>query len=61
MRSRKCATCGKAIARDVATFPFCSPRCRAADLHRWLEGAYAIPSVETPFPSPDTPREVPES
>lgn len=61
MRARKCATCRKTLPRDAATFPFCSPRCRAADLHQWLEGAYAIPSFETPVPSPDTPREGPES
>ncbi|MEM1416327.1 MAG: DNA gyrase inhibitor YacG [Myxococcota bacterium] len=53
MRSPKCATCAKGIRRDVPTFPFCSPRCRAADLHKWLEGSYAIPSFEEPLPGSD--------
>lgn len=35
----RCRTCGAASARHE---PFCSPRCRAADLHRWLSGAYRI-------------------
>ncbi|WP_371923331.1 DNA gyrase inhibitor YacG [Bartonella sp. B1098] len=24
-------------------YPFCSPRCRAIDLNRWLSGAYILP------------------
>lgn len=35
----RCRTCG-AIA--AAHEPFCSARCRAADLHKWLSGAYRI-------------------
>jgi endogenous inhibitor of DNA gyrase (YacG/DUF329 family) len=23
--------------------PFCSPRCKLADLSRWLDGSYRIP------------------
>ncbi len=38
---RPCPECGKASQRE--TFPFCSPRCKAIDLNRWLSGAYAIP------------------
>ena len=30
--------------------PFCSDRCKLADLGRWLEGDYRIPG-----PAPDTP------
>jgi len=26
--------------------PFCSKRCADVDLHRWLNGGYAIPAVE---------------
>lgn len=26
--------------------PFCSKRCADLDLHRWLNGSYAIPAVE---------------
>lgn len=36
-----CPECGKASTRD--TYPFCSPRCKAVDLNRWLSGSYAIP------------------
>ncbi|MBB6468715.1 hypothetical protein HNQ96_004599 [Aminobacter lissarensis] len=35
-----CPECGKASARD--SYPFCSPRCKAVDLNRWLSGSYAI-------------------
>ena len=40
--------------------PFCSARCRAADLGNWLAGAYRIPGDadqddldESPRPPPD--------
>ena len=36
-----CPECGKTSARE--TYPFCSPRCKAVDLNRWLSGSYAIP------------------
>jgi endogenous inhibitor of DNA gyrase (YacG/DUF329 family) len=42
--SKPCPICGKPSTR--AARPFCSPRCRDIDLHRWLSGAYAIPVVE---------------
>lgn len=29
-----------------AYLPFCSKRCADVDLHRWLNGSYAIPAVE---------------
>jgi len=36
-----CPICGKpAVARFR---PFCSPRCKDVDLHRWFTGAYAVP------------------
>ncbi|MEO5321767.1 DNA gyrase inhibitor YacG [Mesorhizobium sp. CC13] len=38
---RPCPECGKPSARE--TYPFCSPRCKAVDLNRWLSGSYAIP------------------
>jgi endogenous inhibitor of DNA gyrase (YacG/DUF329 family) len=38
---RPCPECGRPSARD--TYPFCSQRCKAIDLNRWLSGAYAIP------------------
>ncbi len=41
---RPCPECGRPSARDA--YPFCSPRCKAIDLNRWLKGAYAIPVRE---------------
>lgn len=41
---RVCPTCSKPSVKAVS--PFCSKRCADVDLHRWLSGAYAIPSVE---------------
>ncbi|OQM73639.1 DNA gyrase inhibitor YacG [Manganibacter manganicus] len=41
---RPCPECGRPSARQ--TYPFCSPRCKALDLNRWLKGAYAIPVRE---------------
>ena len=41
---RPCPECGRPSARD--TFPFCSPRCKSVDLHRWLSGSYAIPVAD---------------
>ena len=45
LRPRKpCPECGKPSTRE--NYPFCSPRCKAVDLNRWLSGAYAIPGSE---------------
>jgi len=38
---RPCPECGRPSERS--SFPFCSPRCKAIDLNRWLSGAYRIP------------------
>ncbi|MCZ2328869.1 DNA gyrase inhibitor YacG [Bartonella sp. F02] len=38
---RPCPECGK-MSQDKA-YPFCSSRCRAVDLNRWLSGAYILP------------------
>jgi endogenous inhibitor of DNA gyrase (YacG/DUF329 family) len=38
--------------RDPRWDPFCSERCRMADLGRWLSGDYRAP-VETPPPDDD--------
>jgi endogenous inhibitor of DNA gyrase (YacG/DUF329 family) len=38
----RCPICGKPAS--AAHRPFCSPRCRDVDLHRWLSGRYAIPA-----------------
>ena len=39
-----CPVCGK--PRSAAAAPFCSRRCADIDLHRWLQGSYAIPTAE---------------
>lgn len=45
LRSRRaCPECGKPSSRE--DYPFCSPRCKALDLGRWLSGSYAIPVSE---------------
>jgi len=41
-----CPICGKPAAQ--AHRPFCSARCRAIDLGRWLRGVYRIESEEGP-------------
>jgi endogenous inhibitor of DNA gyrase (YacG/DUF329 family) len=38
--SAPCPICGKAVAEQSPTFPFCSPRCRLVDLGRWFTGSY---------------------
>lgn len=38
---RPCPECGKPSVRE--SYPFCSPRCRAVDLNRWLSGNYILP------------------
>ncbi|WP_295894203.1 DNA gyrase inhibitor YacG [uncultured Bartonella sp.] len=38
---RPCPECGKPSTREA--YPFCSERCRAIDLNRWLNGAYILP------------------
>ncbi|WP_376095118.1 DNA gyrase inhibitor YacG [Roseomonas sp. CCTCC AB2023176] len=40
-KAKACPVCGKP-AREEAR-PFCSARCRAVDLGRWLGEGYAIP------------------
>jgi endogenous inhibitor of DNA gyrase (YacG/DUF329 family) len=43
LKSLPCPICKKRVEGDVATFPFCSERCRLIDLGNWLGGRYAIP------------------
>jgi len=41
----RCPICGKPLpepGREESFSPFCSPRCRGADLGRWFSGDYAI-------------------
>jgi len=37
-----CRTCGKAVGKAEETYPFCSGRCRMADLGKWFSGEYTI-------------------
>lgn len=44
--SPSCPTCKKPVATRLAgntSYPFCSPRCRAVDLGRWLGEEYRVP------------------
>jgi tRNA threonylcarbamoyladenosine biosynthesis protein TsaE len=41
-RAVKCRTCGKPIDAGVRTYPFCSDRCRMADLGGWFTGAHKL-------------------
>jgi endogenous inhibitor of DNA gyrase (YacG/DUF329 family) len=59
----KCVTCKKAIQPrpENKYAPFCSERCRLADLNHWINGSYAIPgqpvdvSTEQSEPSQELP------
>ena len=39
---RNCTACHAPVAEDSAHFPFCSARCRMADLGKWFSGSYSI-------------------
>jgi len=41
---RKCPSCGRAVevTPPDSYRPFCSARCRSADLGKWLDGGYRI-------------------
>ena len=41
---KTCPICGKPVTKDHD--PFCSRRCKAIDLNRWLSGRYVIPGAE---------------
>ncbi len=51
----KCPHCDKPLAADADARwrPFCSQRCKLADLGQWFAGRYAIPVED------DTPAEPP--
>jgi tRNA threonylcarbamoyladenosine biosynthesis protein TsaE len=38
----RCPTCGRDVPAAAADFPFCSERCRRADLGRWFAGKYRL-------------------
>lgn len=56
-KTARCAHCGRRFEyiaiREHQTFPFCSPRCRQADLGNWLSGRYVIPGQPLPPEAPD--------
>ena len=37
-----CPACGATPRGEADPLPFCSPRCKAQDLHDWLTGANAV-------------------
>ena len=58
---RKCPTCGRVVKAEPpdAFLPFCSERCRLADLGKWLDGGYRIssPASEEDLDEGGTPRD----
>ena len=57
----KCPTCNRPFAADVAAahMPFCSDRCKLADLHRWMSEEIGVPTgcsepEDDPEPEPPT-------
>jgi len=47
-----CAYCRRKPA-DPAWRPFCSERCKLADLGRWISGDYRIPGPPVPVDDED--------
>ena len=42
-----CAYCHKELAsKDRSIWPFCSIRCKEADLGKWVRGEYVVPGKE---------------
>lgn len=46
-KASACPSCRRAVLPRAQNpcFPFCSDRCKAIDLGRWLGGEYRIPVV----------------
>ena len=42
LQSRSCPTCSTLVESNESCFPFCSSRCRLADLGSWFSGDYSI-------------------
>lgn len=63
-KNSRCPTCGKVFPPTLPSSPpgkrppwapFCSDRCKMADLGRWLRGGYAIAdSLQTEEAAPAT-------
>ena len=45
-----CPICGKPVAGDAPTRPFCCVRCKMVDLGRWFTERYRVPGTETVLP-----------
>jgi endogenous inhibitor of DNA gyrase (YacG/DUF329 family) len=47
VRDARCPACRRPVPprHQAPTWPFCSDRCRLADLGRWLGEAYRVPGV----------------
>ena len=58
-----CPTCGRIFEADMqdAAMPFCSMRCKMADLNRWFSEEIGMPyepSDDDPEGEPPPPREI---
>lgn len=42
LKPTPCPTCGEASQPDGTDYPFCSKRCRLADLNKWFDESYRI-------------------
>jgi endogenous inhibitor of DNA gyrase (YacG/DUF329 family) len=40
--AKRCRVCGEKLPEGAPDFPFCSKRCRMADLGKWFSGEYRI-------------------
>lgn len=38
----ECRRCGREIEESGEHYPFCSDRCRMADLNSWFDGDYKV-------------------
>ncbi len=49
MPQLKCPNCQKPVAprAENSSYPFCSRRCRAVDLGRWLGEEYRVPERQS--------------
>ncbi|WP_456395923.1 DNA gyrase inhibitor YacG [Desulfurobacterium sp.] len=46
----KCPTCGKETEWENNPFrPFCSEKCKLADLHKWLTEEYTVIEEQAPI------------
>jgi endogenous inhibitor of DNA gyrase (YacG/DUF329 family) len=60
-KAPECPSCKRAVLlrSENPCFPFCSERCRAIDLGRWLGGEYRIVAAPDEDEDGDTPPERP--